>query len=159
MYRTPRAERRSALATATATVVLVGIGSALGAGPAAAATLPATPSASKGTSSIKVYITNNSNEMMTLTSAKNPYGHWQDRAKDVPAHTVTDVSDYSTNVEGAEIDLIYLMPDGTQITLDSAVPELVENTFSGDSTTDHYTVNNPSATGWHPTVSFVVADA
>ena len=106
-----------------------------------------------------LHITNDSNETMTLTNASNPYGHWQNQAVDIPAHTTKNVSDYSNNIEGSEIDLTYAMPDGTQITIQGLVPLAGSNSVTATSSTTHFTTTAPYTGGYHPTYNVDIADA
>ena len=150
---------------AAAMLAAVGAASVLGAGPAAAATVDTSPapqavlSSSQGSTGMTLHVVNDSNETMTLTSATNPYGSWQQRAVDIPAHTAKDVSDYSNNIEGSEIDLTYSMPDGTQIQVQGLVPLAGSNSVSAYSNTSHFTAVGHYAGGYHPTLEVDVADA
>ena len=165
MFRTITTKICTTVIPAAAMLAAVGAASVLGAGPAAAATVDTSPasqavlSSSQGTTGMTLHVVNNSNETMTLTSASNPYGHWQQRATDIPAHTAIDVSDYSNNIEGSEIDLTYQMPDGTQIEVQGLVPFAGSNSATGTSSTSHFTAVGHYASGNHPTLEVDVADA
>jgi len=159
MFATITTKFCTTVVPAAAMLVAVGAASVLGAGPAAAATPEAMLSSSQGTTGMVLHVVNNSNEAMTLTSASNPYGHWQERAVDIPAHTAKDVSDYSNNIEGSEIDLTYQMPDGTQIQVQGLVPLASSNSVTASSTSTHFTATGHYASGNHPTLEVDIADA
>lgn len=145
------------IAPAAALLATIGVAT-LGATPAQAATVD-TNVGSSGSTGMTLHITNDSNETMHVTSASNPYGHWQDRATDIPAHSSANVSDYSNNIEGAEIDLTYQMPNGTQIQVDGIVPLAGSNSVSASSSTTSYTATGQYASGYHPTFDVDVANA
>lgn len=150
---------------AAAVVAAVGAASVLGAGTAAAATVDTSPapqavlSSSQGSSGMTLHVVNNSNETMKVISASNPYGSWQDRAVDIPAHTAANVSDYSSNINGADISLTYQMPDGTMIHMQGLVPLVGKNSVSAYTNTTHFTAKSFYDSGYHPTFEVDIADA
>lgn len=141
-----------------AAAILAAVGAAtLGAAPAQAATLDSV--GSSGSTGMTLHITNDSNDTMHVISASNPYGHWQDRAVDIPAHTSANVSDYSNNIEGSDIDVTYQMPDGTQVEVQGVVPLAGSNSVSATSSTNHYTATSQYVSGYHPTFNVDVQGA
>jgi hypothetical protein len=159
MFRTLTTKLTTTVLPAAAVLAAVGAASVLGAGTAAAATPDAMLTSSQGSTGMTVHVVNNSNETMTVTSSSNPYGHWQDQATDIAPHTAKDVSDYSNNIEGSEIDLTYQMPDGTQINVQGLVPLAGSNSVTASSSTTHFTAVGHYASGYHPTFEVDVADA
>lgn len=145
------------IAPAAAILATIGVAT-LTATPAQAATLD-TNLSSSGSTSMTLHITNDSNETMHLTNASNPYGHWQNRATDIPAHSSANVSDYSNNIEGSDIDLTYQMPNGTQIEVQGLVPLAGSNSVSATSSTTSSTTTSQYASGYHPTFNVDITNA
>jgi hypothetical protein len=101
-------------------------------------------------------ITNNTDQPLTLHTADNPYGHWQDRATNLGAYASETVSDYSDNIAGASIALTYTLPDGSTVTFAGSAPVEPPQAGATGSTTDHgYTVDANGSTGFavHDTYS------
>jgi hypothetical protein len=161
MFRSKTAHR------ATATLVMAAALTGAGAGiasadipPAVTTTVSAAPGTAtdpgKGMTSITMTITNNTNEPLTLRSADNPYGHWQNRATDLGAYGSETVSDYSDNIAGANIALVYTLPGGATVNFSASAPVEPPQAGATGSTSDSaYTVDVTGATGFsvHDTYS------
>ncbi|WP_432571666.1 hypothetical protein [Kineococcus sp. SYSU DK005] len=118
-------------------------------------------SLTQGSTGMTIVFDNNSDQPLTLVSATNPYGHWQDRApQTIPAHTTgVSISDYSNNIEGSEIDVTYALPDGSQVTFQGLVPLAGSDSISGSTTSPAYVLHGQSDAGFHPTYHFQLANA
>ncbi|WP_432565170.1 hypothetical protein [Kineococcus sp. SYSU DK003] len=145
---------------------LLGTGAAANAAtPAQSSTtaVAATSSAGAGNGSqsthstaMTINLANNTDQDLTLVSSSNPYGSWKTPApQTIKAHTTGTMSDTSSNIEGAQIDATYALPDGTQVSIQGLVPLVGSNGVSGSTTNPAaYTLHGQSASGWSPTFNF-----
>lgn len=120
-----------------------------GSGAANATTLPA----SSGMITMSWYIHNTTGMNLTLTSANNPYGHWQQRPVDLAPGQDEVVSDESNNVHGAQLKLTYAEPDGHTMTMTMTDPGLGEDTVQGSSTDTTVGFDNALQHGWDITAT------
>ena len=92
--------------------------------PHVAASTGPSPSSYQGTWALTENITNNSGQDLTLYSATNDYGHWQQRPVNLPNGASETVSSYndSPHVNATdEIDLTYTLPNGDYVQFDGVV--------------------------------------
>ena len=88
------------------------------------ASTTSSPANYQGTWALTETITNNSGQDLTLYSASNDYGHWQQRPVNLPKGASETVSSYndSPHVNATdEIDLTYTLPDGDYVQFDGIV--------------------------------------
>ncbi|WP_432571673.1 hypothetical protein [Kineococcus sp. SYSU DK005] len=149
---------------AVSTAAVLGLsGSAMAATPAHAPVQASTVRGAQvqGSTGMTIKFDNNTDQTLTLVSASNPYGHWQDRApQTIAAHTTgVSISDYSNNIEGSEIDVTYALPDGSQVTFQGLVPLAGSDSISGSTTNPAYVLHGQSDAGFHPTYHFQLGNA
>lgn len=159
------------LAVRTATVLIAcGAATTLAGGLANAATPTTTPqtpatitvdqdhSLAKGSTGITMTVINNTGQKLTLIGAQNPYGHWQNRATSMtPGQAPITVSDYSDNIEGAQITLEFVTDDGTMITLQSDAPLAGPSSANGDSSSSAHSVQAAHSGSFHTDDTYTIS--
>lgn len=139
---------RTVATTALTALLCLGV-----AGVAAAAT----PSAARGglhtdaTTGVRMSIANATKQTLNLSSSSNPYGHWQQRPLDLSPGQREIVSDYSDNVEGAQITLDYTAAgSGATYTFTGTTPLIGDDSTAATSSDPSYLVQRVTGSGTDP---------
>jgi hypothetical protein len=135
-----------------------GAGVASAAEPAAPQpTATVSPAQVKGSSSITMIITNNTDQTLTLQSSDYGYGHWQKRPTDLAPYASETVSGYSNNINGSALYVLYSLPNGQNVQFSAAVPLDGHDSEQAITTGDGYHATESPISGYHPTVAMAVS--
>ena len=153
----------------TAAVSLVAVSGASAADVDAAGAAPASVSSSSRvgaqtlaahSTSVRVTVTNDTGEDLTLVDDYKPYGDWQDRfAPTLRAGEQTTAYATSLNIEGVDLAATYATSDGTSFHVGAYVPVIgfdsMQHDVSGASA-GRYTIHHSGVSGYNPAVTFTL---
>jgi hypothetical protein len=126
--------------------------------PAVSVASAPSPSQAKGITALTLVITNNTDQTLTLQNQLHS-GHYQQQPTDLGPYASETVSVYSNTLPGAQLWVLYGLPDGNSVQFSGSVPQDGKDGVTASTNDPAYVTTAGPISGWHPTVAMGISNA